>query len=113
MVHDLFDSRESNLSVQNRLLIPPVVLNDRIFFISNPKFFFVLHKIGKLSDFMCFAEIYGYDEIKLWLKRNHLLDINFLDNISLYSVFCKIKHSCKMRFYVKNPCAQVGKFDLN
>lgn len=113
MTYDLFDSKESNVSVQNRLLIPPVVLNDRIFFISNPKFFLVLYKIGKLSDFMSFAETYGYDEIKSWLKKNHLFDADFLDNISLYSVFCKIKHSYKIRFYVKNPSAQIGKFDLN
>lgn len=113
MTYNLFDSQEANISLQNRLLIPPVVLNDKIFFISNPKFFLVLYKIGKLSDFMNFAEIYGYDEIKLWLRRNHLLDIDFLDNISLYSIFCKIKYSCKMKFYVKNPSAQVGKFDLN
>lgn len=102
-----------NISMQSRLLIPPVVLGDKIFFISNPKFFLLLYKIGKLPDFMFFADYYGYDEVKSWLRRNHLLTQEFLEGISLYSVFCKIKHARRMRFFVKNKTAYIGKFDLN
>ena len=113
MTYNIFDNRETNMSVQSRLLIPPVVLKDKIFFISNPKFFLVLYKIGKLSDFMLFVDVCGYDEIKSWLKSNHLLETDFLEGVSLYSVFCKIKHSQRMRFFVKNSQARIGKFDLN
>ncbi|MDD3419058.1 MAG: hypothetical protein PHE78_00495 [Candidatus Gastranaerophilales bacterium] len=104
---------ESNLSLQHRLLIPPVFYKNRIYYISNPKLFFALYKIGKLQDFMLFAEVCGYDETKNWLKHNSLLDENFLDNVSLYSVICKIKHSCRMRFYAKNPVGKTTKYDLN
>ena len=113
MTYNISNSQESNISIQNRLLIPPIVLGERIFYLSNPKFFLVLYKIGKLAEFMLFVDVCGYDEVKNWLKKNHLLEADFLENVSLYSVFCKIKHARRLRFFVKNSHARVGKFDLN
>lgn len=113
MMNNLFYDQESNVSVQNRVLIPPVFFKDRIFFINNPKFFLVLYKTGKLFDFFKFVDFKGYDEVKLWLRQNHLLNENFLENVSFYSVFCKIKYSRKVKFYVKSPFLRLKKYDLN
>jgi len=113
MNYDLFDSHDTDLSLQNKLLMPPIFLKNKIYFLSNPKVFFILYKIGKLSDFITFTEICGYDEIKRWFKSQNLLEEAFLENVSLYSVFCKVKHPQRMRFFVKNPVGNIGKFDLN
>ena len=113
MNHNIYDNLNSNISLQNRRLIPPIFHKNKIYFISNPKLFLVLYKIGKLADFMTFNEIDNYDETKNWLKSQKLLNEDFLENISLYCVSCKIKYPSKIRFFAKNPFRIVSKYEWN
>lgn len=109
----LHNNQDEEASLKNRQLIPPILFKNKIYIISNPKLFLVLYKIGKLSNFMIFAELCGYDETKKWLKGQNLLNEPFLQNVSLYSLACRIKHAAKIRFYTKDPKRSVSKYDLN
>lgn len=113
MNQNIYGNSNTNLSLKNRSLIPPIFYRDKIYFISNPKLFLVLYKIGKLADFMDFSELKGYDETKIWLKNKNILNEFFLENVSLYSISCKIKHSSKIRFFTKNPLNILHRYELN
>ncbi len=110
---NIYDNPNTNLSLQNRALIPPIFYKNKIYLISNPKLFLVLYKIGMLANFMDFSEINGYDEIKKWLKKRNLLNDFFLENVSLYCVPCKIKYPSKIRFFAKNPLRIPARYELN
>lgn len=72
-----------------------------------------LYKIGKLADFMDFSETHGYEETKHWLKSQNILNEYFLENVSLYSVFCKIKYPSKLKFFAKGPIELLSRHELN
>jgi len=113
MTQNISDNVNPNHSLQYQRLIPPVLYKNRIFFISNPKLFLVLYKIGKLKDFMDFSELQSYDETKTWLKSQNLLNEYFLENVSHYSVSCKIKCPSKIRFFAKSPLRNLSRYELN
>lgn len=113
MRHNIDNNSNSNICLQNRRLIPPIFHKNKIYFISNPKLFLVLYKIGKLQDFMTFSEINSYDETKKWLKSQNFLNESFLENISFYCLSCKIKCPSKIRFFAKNPLSMLSRYELN
>lgn len=113
MENNLHNYKNRDTSLENTRLIPPIFFKNKIYIISNSKLFLVLYKIGKLSNFMIFSELCSYDETKKWLKGQNLLNEHFLENISLYSVACKIKYINRMRFYSRTPQKSLSKHDLN
>jgi hypothetical protein len=113
MNQNIYENLNSNVSLQNRCLIPHIFYKEKIYLISNPKLFLVLYKIGELANFLDFSDIYGYDETKNWLKRKNLLNELFLENISLNYIPCKIKYPSKIRFFTKSPLRIPSKYELN
>lgn len=113
MNKNISNNINSNQSLQNRRLIPPIFYKNKIYLISNPKLFLVLYKIGKLADFMDFSESQGYEDTKNWLKSQNMLNEYFLENVSFYYVFFKIKTSSKIRFFAKSPLKLPSRYELN
>jgi hypothetical protein len=65
-------------------LIPPIVFEGKIYILNDKKLYFVLCEINKLSNYLQFIRDEGYQQTYRWLKKNQLLNENFLDNVSRY-----------------------------